>query len=89
MILTTRYKDIPYEEAIKCAVPGTLQPDSRDKLEKSRGRVIQVETPPIATRQYLYARCEGPFYKVFPPRQSKSHPECYLMVCVHLTEIGD
>lgn len=81
MILKTRYRDIPFEEALKCAAPGS--PDwTRERWEFWKGRTFSVIAPPCDPRRALGVfSCEGPFYV------GVDHPE--YAVCPHIAEIGD
>jgi len=78
MIISTRYRDIPYEEAIKCAKP-PLGGVGRDQWEKEyRGKPLKIETPAVDKHEKW--ACSGPFYSVAGEWSS---------VCPHIAEIGD
>ena len=78
MIITTRYRDIPWEEASKCAQPEHLTPQSRTNWEALRGKPVKIESPAITEPQYKYAQCGGPFYRV----EGRA-----VMVCPHIAMI--
>ena len=89
MIIKTRYRDIPWEEAVKCyrldsggypvdKVPHEQQIQNWDK--KWRNKQIIIIAPALSEPQYKHVRCRGPFYQVADSRN---------IVCPHIAEIGD
>jgi lysozyme family protein len=80
MIVQTRYRDIPWEEAGKCHHDTAR---FRDEWERRRGQPIRIKTPavPIVERPL----CAGPFY-VLVGYIWKDRP---VVVCPHIAEIGD
>lgn len=88
-ILKTRYRDIPFEEAVKCATPEGLEYCRNAGVnwdQQQRRKPVSVLYPPITTPQWKYARCGGPFYRVLKPDGTRDGE---FMVCVHIAEIGD
>jgi len=82
MNITVRYRDIPWEEAKKCATerhyisdktPGNWEANYRSKP-------VVIRTPG-STRRYSWIACGGPFFDVV------GKPT--FVVCPHIAEIGD
>lgn len=82
MVITTKYRDIPRSEAVKCykggKVPGGL--GSVGTWENMRGRRVLIETP-ATMDHHPSVICGGPFYRL------AEHPE--FIACPHIAEIGD
>ena len=80
MIVKTRYREIPFEEAIQCHVMDS-EDFCRQQWAKWRGQPVAIFTPALtAEERPLRARCDGPFF-------SKTDRET--SVCPHLAELGD
>lgn len=79
MIVKTRYRDIPFEEAIKCAVmrPGIIR-EARKNWRERKGKPVAIIAP-ADPNQWEYVRCEGPFFWTTDD----------FLVCPHIAEIGD
>lgn len=79
-IITTRFRDIAFEEVLKCAPTTSL---TREEWESEmRGRPVRIETPaygpPDSDSRII---CGGPLY---------AYPGLYRRgVCPHIAEIGD
>lgn len=81
-VIQTRYRDISFEEASKCASPEFLNGiNGPETWEKNRGRAISIETPPTDLVDLRYWSCRGPFYYIAGSNE--------YAVCPHLAEIGD
>lgn len=81
MIIQTRYRDIPWEEAKKCCVPEIQADWTPEKWDaRKRGTPVQIITPPVH-RFYASSvyRCDGPWYAKVGGNG----------VCIHHVEIGD
>lgn len=78
--LETRYRDIPFEEVIKCATRPPAK-GGAEVWEGIRGRPLRVLLPPCTGNHASEFRCKGPFYQ---NADKPSH-----CVCVHIAEIGD
>ena len=82
MIVKTRYRDIAFEEAVKCT-PQLNTLDMADVWIQSQGQTIEIETPCLPDKSpFSFFVCGGPFYKVV------GVPLPYV-VCPHIAEIGD
>lgn len=84
MIIQTRYRDIPFEEAKKCQPK--LQASAWDSL---RGKAVTIEVPPqnMAGLQEQLGICSQQIYKT-----ADGKPVGYARarwVCAHIAEIGD
>lgn len=80
MIIQTRYRDIPWEEARKCQ--SSFTEESEPFWNKVRGRPVLIQTP--ATEGHsLEVICGGPFYLRVPFDGRAG------IVCPHIAEIGD
>lgn len=77
MIIETRYRDIPFEEAIRCHDHTDLKL-CRKQWKQWRGKPVRILVPAI-TRPPM-ARCVGPFFA----KEDKTNS-----VCPHIAEIGD
>lgn len=76
--ITTRYRDIPFEEALKCA-PNTNESGAREIWEEQlRGHEV-IFYPLTRHEHNSYFTCEGPFFK------TANGGSC----CPHIAEIGD
>lgn len=90
IVIETRYRDIPWEEAVKCyrldsgAYPVdkvTHEEQVKHWDKRFRGKPVRIIAPPDMGPQWEHVLCKGPFYRVDGlPRH---------MVCPHLAEIGD
>lgn len=84
--ILTRFRDIPYDEAKKCASQVYLDltgEDSREKWEQHyRGRSVQIIIPAVEITDKIYLNCNGPFYSVIGRGID-------FVVCPHTAEIGD
>ena len=86
-IIETRFRDIPFDEAAKCAVP-----EVRDNVEhrktwetEFRGKPIRILTPAVSPIAHIVVDnflCEGPFFDIVGMRRGS-------VVCPHIAEIGD
>lgn len=85
MIIETRYRDIPFEEAMQCYE--YLHPSkSAADWKRYRGQPVTIVTPPIDISTIRHMRCKGPFYATqCQPYDSKWR----VVVCPHIAEIGD
>lgn len=89
MIVKTRYRDIPWEEARKCYRLSSrnrrVYPEGRGTSESweraMRGKPVSIIVPARTDHQYKYVRCEGPFFTLADSDNK--------MVCPHIAEIGD
>jgi hypothetical protein len=79
MIIQTRYRDIPWEEARKCLHGGN---EWRAEWERCRGKPISIQVPETTAGAAL---CEGPFF-IVPGYQWEGRK---VAVCPHIVEIGD
>lgn len=80
MIVSTRYRDIPFEEATRCAIADAE--DLREWWELHRGKAVEIHVPACTADGEEHARtCNGPFFQV-----ASNTPFC---VCAHVVEIGD
>lgn len=78
MIIQTRYRDIPLEQARKCQAD---YPCGLPKWEQLRGQPVRVLSPPYDGEPHFSVLCKGPFYR---------HAEIDgMIVCIHIAEIGD
>lgn len=84
VIITVRYRDIPYEEAIRCLTPEGFRVSEAlggiQRWNKLRGRTARIITPATHQKQVNFS-CEGPFFR------GADQPEYGL--CAHVAEIGD
>lgn len=85
MIIHTRYRDIPWEEAIKCWSHN--EPGDRELWESHRrNRPVSIGVPAIATTARYPFICEGPFFSTtLTPRD----PSRIVVCCPHIAVIGD
>ena len=81
-ILTTRYRDIPWEEARKCQPTGIQDTDAA-KWNRLRGKTIRVITPPDG-KPSPHIVCNGPYYRVADLNAAVGD-----VVCPHIAEIVD
>ena len=82
VIIQTRYRDIPFEEAIQCHVDASdVKPE---RWELARGTAISIEVPGVPG-PVAWARCSGPFFRSSWKRLDGR----YAGVCPHIAEIGD
>jgi hypothetical protein len=82
-IIRTRYRDVPFEEVLKCASKYHPRfPDERLWWESHRARSVEIVTPAFRSGKWPRSKyaCEGPFYAV---------AESAYAVCPHIAEIGD
>lgn len=79
MIIETRYRDIPWEEARKHFHDGDAE-----RWSTIKGRPIRIITP--ASPEAQDRLCEGPFFTVVGRIQLNGNGCC---VCPHIAEIGD
>lgn len=85
MVIQTRYRDIPFEEAVKCQPISATEPDAQSVWAKLRGGAVQIEVPANAPRGLCV--CGGPFFWIYPDTRNK---EGYrFMACPHIADIGD
>lgn len=65
MIVTVHYKDVAFEEVLKCA-PSSNTERNRAKWEEMRGKEVKIILPmatkEVAEVQYATFVCGGPFY---------------------------
>lgn len=85
MVIETRYRDIPFEEAVSCGT-GFMTPEG---WEKRRGSVVRIRTPAVTRAQYneFHFKCDGPFYETL--LASRGGSNWRVLVCPHIAEIGD
>ena len=94
MIIQTRYRDIPFEEARKCAGPNSIAildvNTARAKWEKRRGKVMTIQTPQTidSRRNNSKCACDGPWYRVLSI-DGRDISLLGAIACTHLAEIGD
>lgn len=81
MIIETRFRDIPWEEARKC-----FQDGSPEGWARFRGSPIKIVTPQLSKSNVDSPRCSGPFFKAPFLYCDSGEPLC---VCPHVVEIGD
>ncbi len=82
MIIQTRYRDIPYEQASSCL----HQASSRDRERwesEFRGWPVSIIVPAAPT--VSTPLCGGPFF-VVPNMTWEGRP---IAICPHIAEIGD
>ena len=80
MIVRTRYRDIPFSEAVKCA--RVIGPEDRIHWERDmRGKPVHIVTPPLPYNSNERIKCGSALYAV------ADSP--LLAVCPHIAEIGD
>lgn len=87
MIIETRYRDVPFQEAIKCA-PRLSGVDSAD-WEDLRGKPVRVIVPGRPRSIGSYFECEGPFFTVDSGPFIRNGELVRYTVCPHIAEIGD
>lgn len=80
MIVTTRWRDISYEEAMKCTVPPINHERGSRFWDAHRGKLVDIQTPACDGTHDLYA-CLGPFFQLARTPQ--------ICVCAHQIEVGD
>lgn len=82
-IAKTRWRDIPFEQAMKCG-PQNLSvhelQEGAEAWEKSRGTEIEVILPALTMEPYP-KYCDGPFY-----RSAINPNQC---ACAHVVQLGD
>lgn len=79
MIIETRYRDIPFKEAVKCE-PRKSGKVYRDWWNSVRGKPISIKTPPFFRDEGSPIVCKEPQYVVVGG---------VVAVCPHIAEIGD
>lgn len=77
MIIRTRYRDVPFEGAIKCETEPA--DDAREQWDAVRGKPLLLLTPACTNNDHGTS-CHGPFYERVDGRHC---------VCPHTAEIGD
>jgi hypothetical protein len=91
MIITTLYRDIPFDEARKCVrAPFNNMKYAQHWETEMRAKAVQIATPAVETDSRSYYVCNGPFYKL--NEGTINSPEvgaARRIVCVHIAEIGD
>lgn len=83
MIITTRYRDIPWEEARKCSHVINDAKAGKAWEARFRGKPVDIAVPAIQTPLGAPMICGGPFFL----RQSADNSAN--IVCPHIAEIGD
>lgn len=80
MMITTRFRDIPFDEAKTCFGPASREdPEVRQAWEtRYRGKTVQIQTPELGGHS---SYCPGPYFAAADPYMR--------IVCPHLVEIGD
>ena len=81
-LLTTRYRDIPWEEARQCQPTG-MYTTGVAQWNRIRGKTIHVRTPPDG-KPSPHIVCSGPFYRLANLNSAVGD-----VVCPHIAEIGD
>lgn len=76
MIIETRYRDIPWEEARQHV---TVDEGSGSAWQHMRGNAVSIIVPAY-TGIIVDAKCQGPFYLVVDDPG---------VICPHIAEIGD
>lgn len=82
VIVRTRYRDIPFEEYLRCE-PGSTRPDL---WEAKRGQPIEIIVPASARPSRRWV-CEGPYF--YRADGAVGIHGYRLAVCPHIAEIGD
>lgn len=86
MIVKTRYRDIPWEEVIKCIV-GPADPATRKWWEGRRGADVAIEAPAASNITREDWACDGPWFDIVSERHClRGTP---IAACPHIAEIGD
>lgn len=78
MIVQTRYRDIPWEEAVSCAAAGEEAMTSQAWETHYRGKPVLLAVPAVEARNFT---CAGPFFQLAEDRR--------IAVCPHIALIGD
>lgn len=84
MIIKTRYRDLPFEQILKCltAEGVSIVDNARNRAiwESFRGGPVSIITPAIKPNGDCI-RCDGPHFRIYQMSHS--------VVCPHIAEIGD
>lgn len=88
MTIQTRYRDIPFNEAAKCA-PLLANTDPHFWESKRRGQPVTINVPGFARANGRFFECSGPFYDVASPPVMHKGVLIQHTVCPHIAEIGD
>lgn len=88
MTILTKYRDIPWEEAAKCAAPP--DPEGRARWEARRGTPVEIQVPACLGPHAGFA-CAGPYFMVVGGNVAGPglREGGYGCVCPHVAEIGD
>lgn len=80
----TRFRDIPFEEAVKCHSAKTRKYASPEGWAQLRGQPILIETPGRGKDRSITFLCNGPFYRTQLVGKAGE-----IWVCLHVAEVGD
>ncbi len=84
MIIKTRYRDIPFEEAIKCS--SRHVEEARPWWEARRGKIVTID---VSEPTHGGSRvCGGPFFNIVGDLDFEGSSR-KISVCPHIAEIGD
>ena len=88
MIISVQYKDISYEEVIKCMTEAGKVLADPEAWNNIRNTFVQIETPlnPDIQNQRIYLSCKGPFYIICNSSKKYKGQD---LVCPHVAIIGD
>ena len=84
MDIVTKYRDIPFEEAVKCSPKENSHYVAAFWESNMRGKMLVIETPANGVSDG--AICEGPFFRVLNRCALRGGK---LVACPHIAEIGD
>jgi len=90
-IISTRYRDISFEEASKCVPAEFRAITSPAGWELYRGKSIEIVTPALPAEGFnrRFHCCEGPFYCVISVDGVRYESPTEYSVRPHIAEIGD
>lgn len=82
MTVKTRYRDIPWEEAVQCSP--NLTRERWDKVY--RGQTVNVTGGPEPPEEFKkFTNCQGPWW-----RTNRMNTDGHVAaICPHIAEIGD
>lgn len=87
MIVRTKYRDIPFEQVLKCVIRCNTTGNRTAWEKKMRGAPIVIQTPQVSDEVAAAQRemfvCGGPFFMDVTNNARNA------AVCVHIAEIGD
>lgn len=82
-IITTKYRDIPWEEAKKCSRIVNDAKAGKAWEARFRGKPVEITVPALSVPFDGPMICGGPFFL------RKSADNSTNIVCPHIAEIGD